>query len=73
MKNGAHQLLLATLADLNREISRLRTAGDFLDAEDLERFKREFFIENKEGATRWTRRALNRDALSFKGNLTKKS
>jgi hypothetical protein len=59
MNKDAKQLVEAMLADLNRRISRLKTIGDFLEAEDLERFKRKYFIENTDAVTKWTRRALS--------------
>ena len=59
MNKDAKQLLEDTLADLSRRISRLNTIGDFLGAEDLERLKRKYFIENTDAVTKWTRRALS--------------
>jgi hypothetical protein len=61
MKKDAKQLLEATLADLNRRISKLKTIGDFLWAEDLERFKRKYFIENTDAVTKWKQRTLSND------------
>jgi len=57
MNKDAKQLLATTLADLDRRISKLKTIGDFLGAEDLERLKRKYFIEYTDAVTKWTRRA----------------
>ena len=57
MNKDAKQLLATTLADLDRRISKLKTNGDFLGAEDLERLKRKYFIEYTDAVTKWTRRA----------------
>ena len=59
MNKDAKQLVEATLADLNRRISGLKTIGDFCGAEDLERFKRKYFNEYRDAVTKWTRRALS--------------
>jgi len=59
INKDAKQLLEATLADLNRRISRLKTIGDFFGVEDLERLKRKYFIEYRDAVTKWTRRALS--------------
>ena len=61
MNKDAKQLLEATLADLNRRISMLKATGNFVEAEDLERFKRKYFIENTDAVTKWTRRASSDD------------
>ena len=59
MNKDAKQLFEATLADLNRRISRLETMGDFRGAGGLERLKRKYFSEYTDAVTKWTRRALS--------------
>jgi hypothetical protein len=61
MNKDTKQLLEATLAALNRRISKLKKIGDFLGAENLEEFKKEYFIANTDAVTKWKQRTLNDD------------
>ncbi len=58
----AQQLLEEILADLDFRISKLRAEGDLRVAEELERFKREYFINRSEAVTNWTQRASSQSS-----------
>ncbi len=60
MDRSAELLLEIILQYFDRRISELKAEGDFLGAEKLDRFKREYLAA--EGiATNWTRRAFFRN------------
>ena len=63
MNRRSKQLLEEILADFDCRISKLRTMNDFLVAEELERFKNEYFIERSEAVTKWTQRASSESSL----------
>ncbi len=57
MNSHAKLLLEEILADFDYRISKLIAMGDFMLAEELERFKREYFTSTSEALTNWTQRA----------------